>query len=149
LYYSLNDYYPNGMPIYQSYPCSQPVYPYQPYTYYQRLKNPISIHFTHETSQRPFPEVNPTKLHDSAVAFQALMKEANVILTKLEDSESFAIQLMEAAQQSNHDEVDRLIQSTGVNKNVKTTFNPDGVKMELISQSNDLECCRLLMSLRW
>ncbi|PMC39165.1 hypothetical protein CJ195_04305 [Bacillus sp. UMB0899] len=98
---------------------------------------------------RQFPDVNPTMFEQSAKSMQMLMKEASLVLNKLAQSKDFATKVMYAAQQSNMNEVDKLIKSTGIKSTVKTSFNPDGIQMKLTSSIGEAECCHLTVSLRW
>ncbi|MFD2214459.1 hypothetical protein [Metabacillus endolithicus] len=101
------------------------------------------------SSIRQYPEVDPTLLEQSAKSMQKLMKEASLVLNKLADSKDFATKVMSAAQQSNKQEVDKLIQSTGIKSKVNTTFSPDGINMKLSSAIGGAECCYLTIALRW
>ncbi|WP_226527398.1 hypothetical protein [Metabacillus niabensis] len=98
---------------------------------------------------RQFPEVDPTLFEQSAKSMQVLMKEASLVLNKLAQSKNFASKVMYAAQQSNMNEVNKLIKSTGIKSKVKTSFNPDGIHLNLTSSIGGAECCQLTVSLRW
>lgn len=98
---------------------------------------------------RQFPEVDPTLFEQSAKSMQVLMKEASLVLNKLAQSKDFASKVMYAAQQSNMNEVNKLIKSTGIKSKVKTSFNPDGIHLNLSSSIGGAECCQLTVSLRW
>ncbi|WP_226666575.1 hypothetical protein [Metabacillus litoralis] len=108
----------------------------------------VSNHYNLKTN-RQFPDVDSTLLEKSAKAMRNLMKEASIVLNKLADSKTFANKVMYAAQQSNMDEVNRLIQSTGIKSIVKTSFTPDGINMKLSSSYDNIECCHLTIALRW
>lgn len=111
--------------------------------------NQIHPYFLNKLKTRQYPEVDPTLLEQSAKSMQNLMREASLVLNKLADSKSFASKIMSAAQHSNMDEVDRLIQSTGIKSKVKTSFNPDGINMKFSSSIGQTECCHLTIALRW
>ncbi len=98
---------------------------------------------------RQFPPVNPELLHESALESKKLMKDASTILNKLSESTGFATELMNAAQASNTSKLNELISSTGITSNVSVTYNPDGLRLEFHSKIAHLECCRLLVALRW
>ncbi|WP_245823404.1 hypothetical protein [Metabacillus halosaccharovorans] len=98
---------------------------------------------------RQFPEIDPTLFEQSAKSMQVLMKEASLVLNKLAQSKDFASKVMYAAQQSNMNEVNKLIKSTGIKSKVKTSFNPDGIHLNLSSSIGGAECCQLTVSLRW
>jgi hypothetical protein len=98
---------------------------------------------------RQFPDVDPTFFEQSAKSMQMLMKDASLVLNRLADSKTFASKVMSAAQQSNKNEVDKLIKSTGIKSKVETTFNPDGIHLKLSSTVGTAECCHLTIALRW
>lgn len=98
---------------------------------------------------RQYPDVDPTMFEQSAKSMQTLMQDASIVLQKLAQSKDFASKVMSAAQHSNMKEVDQLIKSTGIKSKVKTSFNPDGIHMELSSSIGQAECCHLTVSLRW
>lgn len=98
---------------------------------------------------RQFPNVDPTVLHQSANETKKLMQEASLVLDKLADSKEFDTKLMNAAQASNKEEVTRLIHSLGVTSNVNVRYTPDGFNLEFTSKVANVECCRLIVALRW
>jgi hypothetical protein len=98
---------------------------------------------------RQFPEVNATLFRTSALKAIALMKDANLVMTKITSSTSFSSELMSAAQESNQKEVERLIQSTGIKKKPQITYNPDGLTMNFVDYAGDKECCHIITQLRW
>ncbi len=101
-------------------------------------------------SARPqYPEADPTLFHQSAGSFKKLMSDATIVLNKLADSKEFAHQVMKAAQQNNKDEVEKLIQSTGVKETVDIDYNPDAITLEMTSKVEKTDCCKLVMTLRW
>jgi|SRR5690606_31770892 len=113
-----------------------PVYVYPVYPY------PKQFH-------RQFPDVNTGYLHQSAQETRKLMREASIVLDQFADSEEFSKKVMDSAQKSNMNEVERLIKSLGITSDVHVNFNPDGLKLEFISKVEDTECCRLTVALRW
>ncbi|MEW8969262.1 hypothetical protein [Mesobacillus jeotgali] len=100
-------------------------------------------------SARPFPEVNATLFRTSADKAIALMGDANLVMTKITTSTSFSNELMAAAQKSQQKEVERLIESTGIKKKPKITYNPDGLTMNFVDFAGDKECCHIITQLRW
>lgn len=98
---------------------------------------------------RPYPEVNPSLFKSSAQKAIALMQDANLVMSKITSSTSFSRDLMSAAQESNQKEVERLIQSTGIKKKPKITYNPDGITMNFTDFVGDRECCHIITELRW
>jgi hypothetical protein len=102
------------------------------------------------TAQKPqYPPVNPNYLYESAQSSRKLMSEASILLNRLATSKEYGTKLMEAAQRSDKAEVTRLIRSVGITADVDTNYNPDGLRLEFISKINGVDCCRLLISLRW
>lgn len=87
--------------------------------------------------------------NESAIAFKILLQEASIILDHLADSKEFAAKIMGAAQISDMKEVDRLILTTGIKSNFKTSVNPDGMHLKLWSDVKGSECCKLDLAIRW
>ncbi|WP_173916869.1 hypothetical protein [Halobacillus sp. Marseille-Q1614] len=98
---------------------------------------------------RYYRQVDAELLHGSAVESKKLMKDASLVLDMLADSKEFDEQLMQAAEQSNEQEVKRLIDSIGVSSKVEVHYNPDGLRLEFSSQLHGVDCCKLLIALRW
>lgn len=98
---------------------------------------------------RKLPEVDPTLFKESAEEMRILMKDASLILSALADSMDFAKQVMAAAQASNDQEVNRLLKSTGIQSQVKTTYNPDGLHLELEASVSGSKSSQLIIALRW
>lgn len=98
---------------------------------------------------RKLPEVDPTLFKESAEEMRILMKDASLILSALADSMDFAKQVMAAAQASNDQEVNRLLKSTGIQSQVKTTYNPDGLHLELEASVAGSKSSQLIIALRW
>jgi|GEM_PF-599204 len=129
-----------------------PLYYYPIYygtPYFNGAGNINGIQAFHMPLNRQFPQVDPTMFEQSAKSMQTLMKDASLVLNKLAESKDFATKVMYAAQQSNMKEVDELIKSTGIKSQVKTSFNPDGIHMNLSSSIGEAECCHLTIALRW
>ncbi|GAM14406.1 hypothetical protein SAMD00020551_2556 [Mesobacillus selenatarsenatis SF-1] len=42
-----------------------------------------------------------------------------------------------------------MIQSTGIKKKPKITYNPDGITMNFVDYAGDKECCHIITQLRW
>ncbi|WP_156290544.1 hypothetical protein [Oceanobacillus salinisoli] len=98
---------------------------------------------------RQYPPVDPELFHQSANEMRKLMNDASVVLDRLADSKEFDEAIMSAAQESNQEEVKRLIQSTGISSEVDVSFNPDNIRLEFKSHLNEVECCRLQVSIKW
>jgi len=101
------------------------------------------------TNRSPFPPVNPDLLYESAKESNKLMKEASMVLDKLASSKEFDAQLMDVAQRSNKEEVERLIRSIGITSVVAIHYKPDGLQLEFSSKVKEVDCCKLNVSLRW
>ena len=100
-------------------------------------------------SPSPYPAVDPELLYESANQSNKLMKEASMVLDKLASSKEFGARLMDVAQHSNTEEVERLIHSVGITSDVEINYNPDGLELEFKSKVQNLDCCKLSISLRW
>lgn len=104
---------------------------------------------------RPAPAsylpVDATVLRRSALLTQQnLLKQADQMLLKLSSSEDLSHRIMAAAQQSQNDEVKRLLRSTGVASDIEVKYNPDIIRIELSSSSSDaIPCCKLSVALLW
>ncbi|WP_203362102.1 hypothetical protein [Bacillus sp. REN10] len=120
--------------MYPSYPNH---YLYHGYLYYPAL---------HE---RVYPQVNVTLFKQSAQSMKNLLRETTLLVNKLSDSPGFAYQVMNAAQQANQKEVERLIKSAGVTSKATISFNPDSIHLELSSKTGSTNCCHLTVALRW
>jgi hypothetical protein len=99
-----------------------------------------------KTSLRPFPEVDPSKFNEAGLDCQRLMAGSIPFVEKIGNSKEFAKQLISAAQESKHEEVDRLIKEAGVPGKVQTKFNPDGILLEI---SNNDEQCGIVLRMNW
>jgi hypothetical protein len=136
-------------------------YPYvfNPYHYQQSqmvpqtyLPNPYHNYYQPSYVNRNpemFPPVDTHALHKSARTFQKLMKQTDLIVKKIIESDKFAHDLMEAAQKSDQKKVDQLISSTGVKIKYKATFSPDGINIRLQNGEQGGACCTLVLALSW
>ncbi|MBY7143164.1 hypothetical protein KFZ56_08850 [Virgibacillus sp. NKC19-3] len=102
-------------------------------------------------SVRQYSSVDPDLFQQSANETKKIMNDANVIIDELAESQTFHEKLMQAAQASDQNEVNRLIHSLDIATEVDVSFNPDNLRLEFRSKTADtnLECCRLLIALRW
>ncbi|MEY9971157.1 hypothetical protein ABH966_001523 [Lysinibacillus sp. RC46] len=100
---------------------------------------------TNPTNRSPFPPVNTNRLKTSAKRIKAIMKQAQILTDKIDESEPFAHDLMNAAQQSNKTEVEKLITSTGITLKFETNYTPDGFRITFTDQG----CCKLTLILNW
>nr|WP_106779339.1 hypothetical protein [Lysinibacillus timonensis] len=96
-----------------------------------------------------YPPADPSRLNQSATESQQLMKDASKVLDRLATSRDFGSKLMNSAQRSDQAEVNRLIDSIGVESKVKISYNPDGLRLEFQSKVTNVDCCKLDISLRW
>lgn len=101
------------------------------------------------TGTSPYPPVNTTRFHTSATNSMQLMKQANLLVTKIADSHSFADELMSSAQSSNQKKVEEMIASTGITTSKQTTFTPDGIRIHLQNKNEDGVSCDLILILQW
>ncbi|KHE69274.1 hypothetical protein LD39_13115 [Halobacillus sp. BBL2006] len=99
--------------------------------------------------QRPYPPVDPGIFTSSATEMHQLMKKADALMQKLANSSSFAKDVMDAAQNNEKQKVNQLLKSTGLDSGMKTSYNPDGLKIILTSEVNNMDCCHLTISLKW
>ena len=143
--------FPYGHMAYQPPPASPP---FHPSLLYQPVKQPNSLlarpNSPAPSENRPsYPPVNPGHLNDSANESRKLLVEASKLLDRLATSKEFATLMMEAAQRSETAEVKRLIRSIGITSRVDVDYNPDGLRLEFKGEVGGVECCRLLIALRW
>lgn len=99
--------------------------------------------------RQQYPDVDPAIFHQSADSFKSLISDGNKLLDQLSESESFAEQIMDAAQQGDKEEVKKLVESTDLQASVKTRFNPDSITITLYSNDEQENCCKLAMGFRW
>jgi hypothetical protein len=78
-----------------------------------------------------------------------LMESAHLVLMKIKNDTSFANQLMNLAQQSNTPEVLQLIRRTGVKVVPAVSFNPDGIHMVFDEKLGEVDCCHIIVNVRW
>ncbi|RUL49880.1 MULTISPECIES: hypothetical protein [Lysinibacillus] len=99
--------------------------------------------------QNPYPPVDSDLLYQSANESKKLMEDASKVLERLSTSRDFDTRIMDHAQQSDMEEVKRLIDSIGITSKVDIHFNPDGLRLEFSSEVEGSDCCKLTISLRW
>ncbi|MGI8315083.1 hypothetical protein [Halobacillus mangrovi] len=85
----------------------------------------------------------------SATEMHDLMLKADSLMQKLGSSESFAKEVMNAAQQNQQQKVKQLLKSTGLEAEMETNYNPDSLTIKLQSDVNNIDCCHLTIVLRW
>ncbi|MEW9701126.1 hypothetical protein [Paenibacillus sp. SI8] len=124
------------------------VHPHLYSSSYDGLYLPPAYRPVYWTPERDFPPVDTKILTHSVTAFQRLMKDASLLLSKLADPQ-IAKQIMAAAQTGNQQEVDRIVRSFGCECSVKTSYSPSSVQFEINTQTHEVPCCLLSMSLKW
>jgi mannose/fructose/N-acetylgalactosamine-specific phosphotransferase system component IIC len=79
------------------------------------------------------------------------MKQGSELLRHLANP-SFAHRIMDAAQQGNQEQVDRLLRSIGIKAPITTRFSPTGIMISLHSREDQdpfKNCCSLTFSIKW
>ncbi|MCM3638973.1 hypothetical protein M3152_14815 [Sporosarcina luteola] len=104
---------------------------------------------TPQGGRSPFPPVNTRKLNESAKRFKQVMNEANLFIGTLTASDDFARRLMDAAQRSDQQEVERLVRSTGVTIKYNLSYTPSGIQIDFSNSDAQSSCCTLRMALGW
>lgn len=116
------------------------------YPYYQ-ASIPQTNYYSGVRNQ--YPTVNTKQLTASASNFQKLMKDADKVIDEFANSNDFSYQVMEAAQKSDKDKVEKLIKGTGIKHPVNIQFNPDGIRLTFLAKTEQVDCCKLEMALHW
>ncbi|MBA2877394.1 hypothetical protein HNR63_000421 [Anoxybacillus kamchatkensis] len=96
-----------------------------------------------------YPNVDITQFTQSAKAIQKILKDATTISTKIANDPTFAKQLMEKAQQSKQEEVQKQLQSIGIESEMKISFNPNTIHITLLPKKGESPCCQLTFLLYW
>lgn len=143
---------PNNMPHYETHGMpsvrsSEVPYYGMPMHYHQPGFVPYAPNQNWDARQ--YPPVDTQQLDDSVQRFQKLLKQAELLIDQLANSNEFARELMSAAQASNKKRVEQLIRSTGVTINIIISFTPSGIRIELNNVKHEGDCCRLLIALKW
>lgn len=110
---------------------------------------PINPYYAQHRNPYDYPPVKPKQFMESADKMIPLLDDAKTIMDKVTQSKDYSTRLMNAAQQSNMNELNRLIKSTGVSSTPGIHFNPDGFTLVFSNKTADLECCHLTIILRW
>ncbi|MFC3039962.1 hypothetical protein ACFOGI_06825 [Virgibacillus xinjiangensis] len=98
---------------------------------------------------RQLPPVDSELFYQSANEMKLLMEEVSLVLDRLAESKEFDTAVMHAAQASDQEEVQRLIESTGITSKVDVMFNPDNIRLEFTSKVGGEDCCHISIALRW
>lgn len=93
--------------------------------------------------------LEPKLFMKSASEGKALLDESRKIVDRISSDKAFAKEMMEAARNGNITKVNRLIAETGVEVSVEITFDPDGIRFELKSESSQQYYSKLTLYLRW
>ncbi|MEK5233764.1 hypothetical protein MHB42_18885 [Lysinibacillus sp. FSL K6-0232] len=93
----------------------------------------------------PFPPVDTHKFKNSATQIKAIMQQAQLLTDKINSSQQFAHDLMNAAQLSNKAKVEQLITSTGITMKFETNYTPDSFQIRLINSG----CCGITLNMNW
>ncbi|WP_445492365.1 hypothetical protein [Niallia sp. 03133] len=123
---------------------------YRPFFPYIMQYACISHPFLHyPITFRTLPNVNTNQLIQSAQDSLSLLKDAEIILTKIAQSSEFSRQLMSAAQASQIQAVNKLIQSLGLNNLPRISYNPDGITFNFDHKNQPPHCCYFSIQLKW
>ncbi len=138
---------PTTQPLHHINPMHHPAnhVPQQPMQ--QPVKSPQQN--TIPSNQYEYPPVDPNLLYKSANETKKLMSDASKVLDKLSSSKDFGSKVMYFAERSDIEEVKRLIKTTGIKRDVKIDYNPDGLRLEFDSTTENVPCCKLFVTLRW
>jgi len=86
---------------------------------------------------------------NSARQSKNLIKDGQLILEKIAGSKPFSLEMMQAAQSSNKAKVEELIKSTGIKQKPQVSYTPNGLTVTFINEQNDIDCCHLILKVRW
>jgi hypothetical protein len=128
------------------------MYPYHPYHHHSPYERPyhrnLPYYQTHYSIRNP-QQPDPTMFMNSARQTINLLKDGQLILDKIANSKPFSLEIMRAAQSSNTSKVEELIQSTGIKQKPQISFSPDGLTVTFINKQNNIDCCHLILKIRW
>lgn len=92
---------------------------------------------------------NKINIDESTNKRKQSSKDATTISTKIANDPTFAKQLMEKAQQSKQEEVQKQLQSIGIESEMKISFNPNTIHITLSPKKGESPCCQLTFLLYW
>ncbi|GEN83808.1 hypothetical protein SLU01_21200 [Sporosarcina luteola] len=101
------------------------------------------------TGKNSYPAVNTNHFRNSAKQSMDLMKQANLLVTKITESDTFRNELMMTAQASNQKKVDEMITTAGITTSFETKFTPDGIGIHFQNKTEEGVCCELILILHW
>ncbi|WP_062350289.1 hypothetical protein [Bacillus kwashiorkori] len=96
-----------------------------------------------------FPPVNPQMFMSAASAIDLVIEDMKKISKKIATDKDFATNVMDAAQRSQTNKVIELLKTANIKHIPSATFNPDGIHLTFRSKSQNIDCCRLELILRW
>lgn len=102
-----------------------------------------------QTFRRQFPDVDTHLFVESAKVTKPILSDVQKILDLIETSNDFSKKLMDAAQKSKMDEVNKMITNIGLQTKPRIEFNPEGLKLYFLGKSGEADCCRVNIVLRW
>ncbi|MCA0150822.1 MULTISPECIES: hypothetical protein [Rossellomorea] len=127
------------------------MYRYHPF--YPPVQRPYSpIHSRAQpfpSHHRNYPPVETKTFMSSAGKTLNLLGDAQKVLQKINTSKDFSSKFMNAAQQSNVPEVHKLLQTIGTRVQPIVSFNPDGVRLVFDEKLGQVDCCHLIVIIRW
>ncbi|MGG1450279.1 hypothetical protein ABE325_04765 [Bacillus licheniformis] len=100
--------------------------------------------YQHVSCRQVYPEVQVSALLRSAKEAESLIADGQRILSRLSASRTLAQQIMTAAQSNQKNNVLAALRQTGVRSQLDASFDPDGIRIMLISPRS-----RLFLLLRW
>ncbi|WP_282139050.1 hypothetical protein [Rossellomorea aquimaris] len=98
---------------------------------------------------RNYPPVDSNTFMSSAGKTLSLMDDAQKVLQRINHSKDFSKKFMSAAQQSNLPEVHKLLQTIDTKVQPVVSFNPDGVRLVFDEKLGQVDCCHLIVIVRW
>ncbi len=99
--------------------------------------------------KRVLPAAVPDTLMASAGKTLTLMDDAKLVLGRINSSRDLASKLMTAAQQSNLPVVHKLLQTIPTRVQPVVSFNPDGIRFVFDEKLGQVDCCHLIVSIKW
>lgn len=119
-------------------------HPYFHHLYYP-FWTPVPAQAVNDASH--YPPIDTKRFQSSANEFLQLLKQAELVVTQIEQSPEFSKELMQAAQQSNQVRVDQLIASIDNSITAETHYTPDGIQLKYRDKKG--RCCVLTIGLSW
>ncbi|SHN18468.1 hypothetical protein [Gracilibacillus kekensis] len=104
--------------------------------------------FYNPTYYRSYPDIDLTMFEQSIQQSQKIANDCLIMLNTFSNKE-FAYQVMSAAQNGNQQEVDRLLESIGVDSSITSTYTPSGISLKLHTNAYESPCCFFTIFLKW